>query len=186
MNHSSIIFCFGTAWAPAVSKTFSDLEALSLMVVLASDLDVGKPSEIVVFIVCQSLPGWVALFCVHRMDMCVLVQSRRFWCSLQIRPRELKCWLLFKFSQSEPAHMQLWWVYQSRGWCLQQVSTFCSFAYDGLIIAEANSWDANIRVRVPYFFFAYCAYISNSFLICHCQEPQALRFLCFFKFHCWL
>ena len=56
MNHSSI-FCFCTAGGPAVSKTSSDPEAISLMVVPASDFDVGKPRETVVLIVCQSLPG---------------------------------------------------------------------------------------------------------------------------------
>jgi len=48
MIHSLIIFFYCTAWALAVSKTLSDLVALSLMVVLASDLDVGKSSETVV------------------------------------------------------------------------------------------------------------------------------------------
>jgi len=90
-----------------------------------------------------------------------------------------------KYVAEEPVHMQLWHLYQSRGSCLQQVSAFCSVACDVLIIAEANSWDANIRVRVPYFSVPYCAYISNSFFdLSLSRTASCTRFSFFFKFHC--
>ena len=137
-------------------ETFSDLEALPIMLAPASDSDVGHLRETVVLI--------VSVFAqVERAKMFDLVRGVAIAAS---------------------THSALVSISKSRLMAAAR-QNFWSFAYVWLITAAANHWNASIRVRIHLFRFVIAPIflIHSDFSL---SGPQSVRASILFRLRCRL